>query len=422
MIGALALSQFFDFGLIIPANLFIVAIFVSVQVSRGVIAGTSGGSITFRSARDTLTCYSVAAIAVAVTVIAVWRLNHDAKIETIARTTSATLEWVSADKQALANLASAIQSSPDVDTSPMLLEASCQVQYQQARLSELLEANPKDQDEILAAYRQTGFALRRMKWRDAQKAGGQPPAVDRGDRRYGQVLAASENLLRRLPLGMEARAWQVYLDFIHRDEQRTHEAINQMRQFYRHNQGTLILLGNYAADSGENETAIELWRTALEVAPVAIPQVIEAVEKYNDIELVDVLPSNPIVFRGVGNHLIRTGKENDLLMLRALKEIACDQCESKGERSACQQLGGDMAYKLGQYDQAFEHYKSAIQLTPTDAQLHLKYIRRLRDQDRRREALVAARRARLLIPEDLRFTAFIQQMAAQDLEEVDAQR
>ncbi len=428
MVGAVVISQCFDFGLIIPANLCIVAIFVSAIVARGVVTGTAGGSIGFQSTRNLLGGCAIAVVALLVTSLAARRLISDGHVATIARSSKAMLPTVADDAPALAQLDSLIQASPRGESSPMLLDELSSVQYAAARQGEVLLANPKSPRQALVFYRDTGPARRRLQWGNSERgivssalsrATKNLPS-DRSDAEYRKVLIASEKSLRQLPLGFESRWWQVYLDFIHQDRLRTKTALEQMHQIYGRNPPMLVHLGRFAADSAESTVAASIWRSALQIDPSLTVDVIEIAEQYEGVELNEVLPSDRIVFRTAIAHRIQAGKMSAALLARAAKEIDCDHCQTTLDKAMCQQLAADISYAREQFDQAFDQYRSAIGFQPTDVPLRLKYIRRLREQGNRNEALASARSARLKLPDEPGFTAIIDEMAAADIEDLES--
>ena len=82
--------------------------------------------------------------------------------------------------------------------------------------------------------------------------------------------------------------------------------------------------------------------------------------------------------------------------------------------SKCRELAGEIANQLGEVDKSIDQLRMAIDLDPTNMKYHLVFMQRLRTHDRRQDALVAARRARLLFPGDNRFGRFIDDMANED--------
>lgn len=431
LLAAIVVSQALDFGLILPANLFLLAVLVSVTVARGQAAGPPTDSIIFRSRRGTLACFGVGAVAIALTAGATLRLKNDAEIERLVRYTDASLRSIATDQAALSDLSAQIEARLQQTRSPALLNAHSEVLFRRYRLEQLLAANPQTQEEALVAYRQTSPSRLRVKRREDRKAeqvsgnssAQAPGSPNAEDALCRHVLEASEECLRLLPLGVKARVWQLYVDFVHGDDRRTEIALKQLRQIYHRNPNMLIRLGSFAADSGGIETAKEMWRSSLELSSLGTVAVIQAADKHPNIRLQELLPDQPRVYHDVAAYLVQTGDPRIPLLEQALQRLSCEQCESKAEKARCEQLAGDTAFLLGKYDEAFSNYAQAIELTPTDVRLQIKYVRRLRDQGRRSDARMAARRARAMLPkQSATFTKMIAELGAADLEEVESRQ
>ncbi len=192
------------------------------------------------------------------------------------------------------------------------------------------------------------------------------------------------------------------------------QAIEQLSKMYTGNSAILQSLGALAATSGDTERATLLWRRSLELNPTRAVSLLGEIESTPGVDLLAVLPSNPDVFRSVTRKLINTGGASRELLERAGTEIDCENCESKKEKSKCHELAGDIANQLGEVNKSIDQLRMAIDLDPTNIKYHLVFMQRLRTHDRRQDALVAARRARLLFPDDNRFGRFIDDMANED--------
>lgn len=411
MIGVILLSQFFDFGLIVPANLFLVTILAATIVSRGISLSGGGKEISFPSLRSRLTWIALGMLAVSVSAVGVGLLERDARSETAVRKVQVLLPKSFANEAALAELEVELTKRIEVWPSAALYDSLSDVRYRRARLQEVAELAPQSADEAIEAYKSTGVRARRKRAMDQEQAGLSSETQVDG---YRKTLASSERSLDRLPLGMESRLWQVYLDFVHRDNARTHEAIVQLCQFFRSNAPMLVRLGRFAADSGDSDIAIGIWKSALESDPNTIDQVIASVEQHEGIELIEVLTEDPMVNREVGEYLLGKQSTEDGLTKQVLAGLACETCVTKQETAACLKLAGDLAFTMGRHDRAIENYEQAIRCLPTDAALHLHIIGRLRLMGRRDQARKLARAARRILPEDTRFGEIIHEIASEE--------
>jgi len=436
MVGAVSVSQCFDFGLIIPSTLLAVAIYGSANLARATASGVNRGKEepdVFPSPYGIYWSTGLAGVVILLGCLATTRLHSDAQVETVAKHVSAVLPAVQQDNEKLAQLALQIRSAPRSDWSPLLLNALSKVQHAQARLADAAAQNPQTASEAKIAYQRSEITARRKEWyarakrTSSDKETGDPGSSgsfkvttsESANELYQSILNHSSQSLRQLPLGMEGRTWQLYLDFVHQDQIRSQQAIVQLSRIYKGNALMLERLGSYAATSGDVDLATRLWRQSLERSPRRALHVLDLIQAQNKIALLDVLPSDKMVFRRVTRRMIDQGKASPELLERAKKEILCDDCQTKREKANCHQLSGDIAYQLKDFDIAFDQLRTAIELTPTNSRMHLSYVQRLRDSDRRRDARLASSRARILFPKDNRFDRIIKEMAAEDLKEIE---
>ncbi len=235
---------------------------------------------------------------------------------------------------------------------------------------------------------------------------------------YRRSLETAGQTLLALPLDSVSRTKYVYLDFIHQDSELTSLALQQLRQIYRNNPAMLMRLGVFAADSGETEAAVEMWRSALLQEPAYTGQAIEQAQKRGDFEFRDVIPHEAKNLRAAAKYVLAKGIENDEFLSEALAGIDCESCKRLSERAECEQLAGDIQFKLGRFDDAFASYRSAIERTPADANVRLKLIRRLIERARNQDARREAQLGRQLLPQHGAFQAYIDELAEMDLQEL----
>jgi len=162
-----------------------------------------------------------------------------------------------------------------------------------------------------------------------------------------------------------------------------------------------------------------MWRDSLLKDQNLVLKVMEFTKGYDEISISDVIPDSPLQMRIASRHILRKHDQDAWSFLPVgLQGIRCDQCDTLSEKANCHTLAGDIHFALEQYELAFSEYANATELTPTDANLRLKFIRRLRETGRSKAALLQARIGRVMIPEDPRFDQWIKQMAEKDLEEL----
>lgn len=426
-VGAVVASQIFDYGLIVPTNTLALAALAAALMSRATAAGLNvahGESHVFPSKYATYWCAGLAALVLLSAIGARGRLNGDARVDAVIKRVNMTLPTVQGDVEALDELAQQIRDAPRSQSSPRLLNQLSKVQHAQARLMDAAAADPRTAEEATNAYQQTSVMALRENWYARSAAdpdNGPPPAItsEPAAELYQAILDNSRESLLRLPLGMEARTWQLYFDFVHGDPARAEQAITQLAQIYTGNPLMLERLGLHAAAAGDTERASSLWYRALELDPQRTGRVLNRVLERDDIPLLDVMPPNHTVFRFVTRWMVDRGRANEELLHLAENEIKCGQAETKKEKADCLRLAADIAYELGDLDESFQRLRAAIELTPLDARLHMIYIERLRASDRNTEARTAAQRGRLLFPNDPRFEHVIRELANEALREIE---
>ena len=443
-LGAILVSQALDFGLILPGNLFLVTILISAIVSReyeiksilGLDLNSDLDSASEAEKQDLVTPVEsslqkrppssrfatgvfqsivfravIVACGIGVGVLALPQLRRSALVESLVRSCEHEIRAIATNQQALTDWSQELHKHLGGDPEPSLLNTLAHVEYRRARLSEVVYSRPKSVDESSELYRLTNHANRRVKELPNNTK------FDESMTMYAKAKSIYADSLRSLPLGLDNRAGQLYLDFVDIDPKRTRVIIEQLHRLHHNKPKAALLLGEYAADSNENDLAAMIWKSAINVMPNLAPKVIDLSKRYNGLAINDVLPSDPRSVRAAARHLIETNDaEGNSYLPFALDKITCEECDSLEEKADCLSLRGDIAYRLGQFDFAAEQYQTAIDSDPTNAALRITLIERLRDQGRDADARVEARKGRFVMPQDNRFDALIQSMAAEDVD------
>lgn len=447
LLGAILFSQSFDFGLIIPANLFLVVVVVSASVGHSAFSLNTDTSdpLETRNKRHFLTfgralvpstiapfvhrwlspslILTIPCIAGAALYFSIPRLRQDAAAEGEIRATQLVLDngyWDAKVVQSLQTRLKGIQN-PSPDTWNLLAD----LQHRQGRLEEVEAQSPSTSAERTILREATSPSVRRLAERDKRSLEARPdlaaalgsineqpqPAV------YRSARETYIKALKLRPIELRARSGLLYLDFASDNPDSTEILLSQMRVLLKNNPSELNSLAKFSAQSGLNELASQLWNETLVLSPRFTRGTMKDIALYPDVDTLACLPRTPEVMRLVAQEALANPKTdwNDLLPI-IIDEIDCEQFASVSEKAECLQLHGDLAYALERYEAAFNDYREAISLTPRNANLRFKTADRLREAGRRREALQEARTARRLIPEDERFDRLIDQMAARDIE------
>lgn len=418
-LGAIAVSQVFDFGLIIPCNLFLVTILFSVIIAReSQVANASNApstGIQFHSRRGAGIAVALACLAWVTLAFSTQRLWADATKESTLRTAATEIDAIRGNADQLDNWIDQLESTTNQQAWPDGSDLLCEFMHLRQRLDEVTAAEPATAEEATQQYQATDLLERRLPWRRQLLDSGETGQPSASDLAYLPIVETANASMLSLPLGPQSRKWQVYLDFAHRDVARSDAALEQLQQFYRNNPQMLLRLAVFAGDGGNERKAIELFRAAVELHPPTVAQVLKTATRFPNIATVELLTDDPVVWRIALSEELAKEQQSTSLLRQSLAKLDCVSCQSKEELAQCEFLTGEAALLLGDHETAFEHFFEAIDNRPTDADLRFKIVSRLKEAGRQKEALHHAREGRRITPDDPRFERIIQWMAEDEL-------
>ncbi|WP_419581164.1 O-antigen ligase family protein [Stieleria magnilauensis] len=326
----IAVSQTFDFGLILPANLLAVVMLLSVVVARAstvVLAasgrenatpGTSGQpklkllpqDAWWRSPRflqERVFQIACAAGLLVIAVFAINRLRFDNLVDFAVRTADAEFQYHRTDQPWLDRFAAETRTLAGQHPHPDLLDVLTRIDFQRGRLLELtlMNAGRIPQTQQAALYAATSRGRRRLGWRAADPVlskhvtdAGVPvspmpvsPPLRSPDSPYALALQSAEASLRQRPLAMPPRIDQVYLEFIHRSPERTKAAIRQSAALFPNTPELQLRFGALAANHGDYETAVQAWRRAATLDDHMIPRVLGRSRRFPDFPVEELVTS-----------------------------------------------------------------------------------------------------------------------------------
>lgn len=416
-LGAIVVSQVFDFGLIIPANLFVTCILFSIVLSRDAITSDSkpvSRPVLWRNFVQAGFVCSLVAIA---TIVSVIHLGRDAREASLLRTAAAHVDASRGDPSALAEWSKRLDVGLEERFWPALNDLRCEVEYAKLRLEEVTAAAPATAAEAVVLYDATRPSERRLAWRRPILGANAIPAIpvlDPKDAKYDGILAASQKSLLACPLAPEPRKWQLYLDFVHRDRSRSDAAVSQLTQFYRGNPEMLVRLAELAAGGEDYLRAAELLSSAITLSAEYTSDALEMTDRWDALSLEEILKDKPEAWRSVASDLLERRPTNTRLLNKCRESLECESCETNRERAECEASAAGLALQTDEQEIAFEHYQTAIKLSPVDVQLRYEFVRSLQKAGRRKEARRQAQIARDVLPDEGRFDTIIQQMADED--------
>ncbi|MGB7329272.1 MAG: O-antigen ligase family protein [Rubripirellula sp.] len=446
---AVVFSQFFDFGLIVPANLIIFVLLMAAMVSR---SSETEELFTLEEDLERPSMWSkivnseklarfalivspiVGLIALVVSVTSVPRLLKDASAATAIRTTEMQLAAGQGDTAML----NKIRLQAENKTKPMLvaeMKTLGQVKHRLARLEEVEDQDPATAQQATEMYEATSPTYRRLLGRNAsQYINGLPRAVESatpvgiplGYREAADLYLQS---LARLPLDPDTRGRLIALDFALTNDFKpakltsdadteksvTRELLTQLGQLHRGHPFQLRDVAALAAQSRMNDLAAQYWKRSLLHSPGWTSNVMSQISKYQQVDLLAALPDTPEIMRTATREILASQNASAYQWLETLQsKLMCEDCQSTDEKSNCYTLTARALLRVNRIDEAAEYYAKAIAINPTNSNLRLDLISTLRELGKRSEALQEARKGRLIDSNDLRFENVIKQMA--DLE------
>lgn len=395
LLVAIAVSQLFDFGLIVLSNLLVVAVLLPVLVSRSVLVNHVGrgdgkpirsvpralalrGNANFVS----LTMLAVAISSLSILGSALKRLERDAQIQSLTHRMVAFPEnGQHFDLKRLDELTDELLVYLDSEEVPTLLHALSKVEYQKARLTEALAANPPTTTDFARLYAETGPRTKRLQWLNTSAAHANQSVHDQDS--YGRSFRCAERLVAVRPLSRDARTQMLFLDFVPQDRLFTRAVLEQLARLYKSRPEVMINVGRYALDGGEVEIAQLAFATALIRQPANAPRVLAILDE-SDVEMraLDLIPSTANGTRTAAVYLLQNESKYRAILPGLLLRMDCDSFDTNASRASCEELAGDIEYFLGSHDNAFAKYQAAIDHAPSNRKLRLKLEKRLAERER----------------------------------------
>ncbi len=467
VLTSVIVSQIFDYGLILPANLWIVAILFALVVSRSspprilqrlwntrwlqkmrpeqgsrsngrdpdqTIPKPSAASQAGMSRTSTLKHPSalthLAPIACGATLlvlclVAQTTLRNDVTAEDFRLQTSGLLPTIAGDETRLQSWIQDLDVAAMETNDPSMDLRLSDFYYELARLREVEAAQPMTSQEAVAYYEITEKTNRRLilhpstqpntsrvNATPAQKATIRNLVIND---EYRLSLEAARSAIRKSPLDPAARASLIYLDFVDRNVQRTDLCLDQLARFYFNDEIRLLELGKLAADTGYNEKAIRNWKTAMELKPALIHEITIALSNTSEITLEQVLPKTHESYLAAAPILLRDPVRYRQELTNSLKIIQCDQCETDPLQAACYRSLHQIALVNGQAVIARQMLETAVARQPLDPELRWQLIQFLEDQGQPALAAKQLRLGRGLFPTDKRFQTAVELIESTNL-------
>ncbi|MEM9364985.1 MAG: O-antigen ligase family protein [Planctomycetota bacterium] len=447
-IGATVVSQFFDFGLSVPANLFLFVMLMAAAVSRDIANGGAlvwyrpdDGSMHaaeahvdrpalepvpesvasdtihsgFRLPRFLVGSPTVAVLGFVVVLVGFFgwaRLTQDARAQRVTLQIQQDFNAYRFDAAALQAMQTELEPLAERRPDTQVIRWLANVLQRQGELHETIESRPQTPEQALATLQQVQMISREAPY---------PPerATTSKDRLqsyelYQQAWSTCLTGIQACPLNQRFRSQLFLLSAVGIDDRVALTVTDQLRQFSPKNAPRLARLASRALGLNEIPIAEACYRQALAAQPRFAPSMLDEILNVPELNLDSLLPGDPEVSYHIATGLIqRKGVSQDLL-LRLASEVSQRSVTSVAERAQTEFLVGRLVRRAGKIRESLAHFQEASRLEPDRAEYRMELIDTLRRSGDRREALQQARMGRRVLPDDARFENVIREMAEED--------
>ena len=461
-IGAMAVSQFFDFGLRIPANALAATMIASVVVARCFLTGSAidltstnltGStkpnppkiqSALFRG-REYLPGVVMAGICIVAMLPAVAFLRDDAAADHLRRLakfmpTGAQFNPDVADRLQT-ELQTHLAAHPDdymaqIEISKLIVESA------RYRIATEGKTN-RSPDEWLENYRLSSPSALRSAWYQSHDQGSPETipeplfsadleldnivdstasdAAERlkqlnDERRFfaTQLAAARRHTqwsLTHCPLSDEAATSLITLDMAGGSPAQSDQLLDHYRSLRRNYARSLMYAGNLAYEAQRWDMAKDIWLECMSQDPYMTSYILAGIKKDSPIPISELLPDNPIAVSIVAQQEIMKTAPNTAMLSRAVSTLQRNLPEDRDERIKRQTLIARIQMKREQFEQAAQTYASIILLAPTDLDARYQYAVSLRKSGNIVKARQEARNGQKINPSDPRFEQLLASMS-----------
>lgn len=419
--GAILATQTFDFGITLPANLFLFAAIAGMYVARSQVVRRQSqpSNSDPKTKKVVIVAASVGILLLVATLSASLQIRSEAFLDYAVRSANHVLQYEKHDRERVDHALSLVSSLNGAQASFEGLVTESELLHQQARLDEVDEQSLDSAEAINEAYRMTSKSNRRLNPSGRITVGSSKVS----DQKYQAAWSKAWDALQLNPYSITPRTQLIYLDFAATRDSNSVDYMRQLAKLLSRNPNQLVNLAELAKQSGENELASQILHDVVNQAPTMAPRAVSFALASDAITIKQVIPDAWECQLAATKFLMRTSNaRNDFtseateFLASSVNKLNCDCLESNRERSECEFLAGAACLKAGMADASVEHMRNAIQLTPASVEKRLAYVSTLRELSLFEEARLEARKARALFPDDDRFQAFLEKLAAGEVE------
>ena len=390
LLGFILVSQFFDYGLIMPANLFAAISLGAVVVSRSQqispnpinaktrskTSTSTKGRVEFVEKRSVMPVslgIGLVVLSGAATVV----LCGEARAESVSHAVDQIQKFVRADQTRVDDSLAKVRAANDAYSNPKLLTVMSDLEFQSARYRETIDSSFMSLIEMERFFRAASPDSRRLAWRKqrAEQPNQAEPLGQASASVYSDALNTHLRLLRIRPLALEPRIGVVRLEFVHQDVKRSDQAIEQIGKLYRNSFAVTRQLARLAAEGGDRSAAIELYRRAIELRPRQADQIAVSAWDAGSIRAFEMMPVEPIRRIEASIALLKRSKIDSETFEWIRAENRAAELATPTENAMQQLLSGQIETRLGNTAQAIEYFKNAVRLAPELIETHLFLIR-----------------------------------------------
>lgn len=474
-IAAIFVSQFFDFGLAMPANLIVAILLGSAVVSRDYANGGPSAVLRQRAHQDvpyydedefgddfngegdtTTADYQeqdaptpaaesrsrgkvriatrpkrlaspavIATFIVAVAVIilgglALPGLRQDAISDSMLTRLDAEYSQWSMNSESLRRMQDALGDRIETRPAPMLYTRLATVQTDLGRLNETIEWQPQNEAQLRTILTQTDLSSRGLPYpptpssRDTTKLASYQHYRDAWDTSLASLLICP---LAQQPRGDVLRLYPIVHDQLSQksdDNDIAEVAVEQLLVFYASNANRMLTLGRESIQREDFGLAEKAFRKAIEVNPGVTSAVMTAFRDEPRANVSNAIPDSSVAMQMAAREYLNWQNPDPAFVRRCLKFVRYGEADTMIQRAACEALIGRMHFFLDETDEGEKHYQRAIQLAPEVAAHRIDLIDQLIRRNRGPEAMAQARLGRLALPDDTSFQKYIDQIAEAD--------
>ncbi|MEP0429126.1 O-antigen ligase family protein [Rhodopirellula bahusiensis] len=475
-IAAVAASQFFDFGLIMPANLFVAVVLATAVVSRQVAGGglqapmpdeeddpyhamamadpeyamamaaaereeeaaaameaeadepntksaTGGNKIKLKSTSKwgrLTSSVSVGAIAVAIILLSVLvmpGLKDDAETESLVRRIRSEYQGMKFQPEVLEQVESLLAENLSTNPFPETRTLLAATQRDRGRLAETLEWRPSTIEQAGQIYAKTNLNERGLEY--------PPPLAAMTRDRLKSILHYEDAWNTALagvascPLGQASRASLVQLQSVLDPQPETGVAVKHLATFYSTEPNRLMRLGRRAFMIGDYDSAVATFRDSLALRPTLASQLMPLFRVNQDkLPLAEVIPDDSRAIELAAADVMLWDEPDQKFLKHAAGSIDCGRASNLAGRAKCQALLSRIHFSLDDTANATKAGEEAIRLLPDEPRYRVQLIEQMLITGNRKDALRHARLGREAFAKDARFQQFVDRIAEADRKEM----